>query len=208
MIRIKVCGLTEPEHIAAAVEAGVDAIGLVLAPSVRQVSVDRAARLLDGVPESIERFAVFRVPDRAVISAIASLPFTVLQGEASYDGPVPDEWTWLPTYRNDSTLLSRVLARSDGPRWPDGLVLVDGPGDAGEGIVGDWERVRRLGLRVPVMLAGGLSEDNVIQGITAARPVAVDVSSGVESTRGVKDPDRIAAFVQAVRYRSGASEAS
>ncbi len=198
-MRIKVCGLTEPEHVDAAVEAGVDAIGLVLVPSVRQVSVDLAARLLERVPEHIERFAVFRIPDPTTVAAIASLPFTVLQGDATYTGPVPKNWRYVPTYRNDATVLERLTVPSVGTAWTDGLVLVDGPGEAGEGITGNWARARAMAATVPLMLAGGLSPDNVVAAIFAVKPVAVDVSSGVESARGVKDPLRIVQFVRVVR---------
>jgi phosphoribosylanthranilate isomerase len=198
-VRIKVCGLTEPEHVDAAVEAGVDAIGLVLVPSVRQVSVDTAARLLERVPAHIERFAVFRIPDADTVAAIASLPFTVLQGDASYQGLVPSGWRYVPTYRNDATVLDRLVVPTAGSAWTDGLVLVDGPGEAGEGVTGNWARARAMALRVPLMLAGGLSPDNVVAAISAVQPFAVDVSSGVESARGVKDPERIVRFVRVVR---------
>lgn len=198
-MRVKVCGLTEPEHVDAAVEAGADAVGLVLVPSVRQVSVDAAARLLERIPEHIERFAVFRVPDPQTVAAISSLPFTVLQGDASYTGPVPKGWSFVPTYRNDDTVLSRLVVPSAGARWTDGLVLVDGPGEAGEGVTGNWSRAREMATRVPLMLAGGLSPDNVADAIVAVRPAAVDVSSGVERTRGVKDCERIVQFVRVVR---------
>jgi phosphoribosylanthranilate isomerase len=198
-VRIKVCGLTEPEHVDAAVEAGVDAIGLVLVPSVRQVSVDLAARLLERVPPHIERFAVFRVPDTATVAAIASLPFTVLQGDAVYTGPVPEGWRYVSTYRNDASVLERLVTQEAGLSWTDGLVLVDGPGEAGEGVTGNWARARSMAERVPLMLAGGLSPDNVVGAIRAVMPFAVDVSSGVESARGVKDVQRIVQFVRVVR---------
>ena len=198
-MRIKVCGLTHPEHVDAAVQAGVDAIGLVLVPSVRQVSIETAARLLERIPEHIERFAVFRVPDAATVMAISQLPFTVLQGDATYRGPVPDGWNYVSTYRNDDTVLDRLVVPPRGASWTEGLVVLDGPGDAGEGVTGNWERARHMASRVPLMLAGGLSPDNVMAAVAAAQPVAVDVSSGVESARGVKDPSRIAAFVRVVR---------
>lgn len=198
-MRIKVCGLTQPEHVDAAVQAGVDAIGLVLAPSVRQVSVDVAASLLERIPAHIERFAVFRVPDAETVSAISALPFTVLQGDATYDGPVPLGWRYVPTYRNDATVLDRLVAPKLGEHWTDGLVLVDGPGEAGEGVTGNWARAQQMASRVPLMLAGGLSADNVVAAIAEVQPVAVDVSSGVESARGVKDVRRIAHFVEVVR---------
>ena len=189
-MRVKICGLMHPEHIAAAVESGADAIGLVLAPSVRQVSVDRAARLLEGVPDDVERFAVFRMPDPDLVRAIASLPFTVLQGEAGYVGPVPEGWRYMSTYRNDADVLDRVGEAPVSSAWTQGLVLLDGPGEAGAGVAGDWERARAVARSVPLMLAGGLSIDNVAEALSAVQPVGVDVSSGVERSRGVKDAEK------------------
>lgn len=198
-MRIKICGLTEPEHIAAAVEAGADAIGLVMVPSVRQVSPERAAELLAHVPDTVERFAVFRLPDPDLVRRIADLPFTVLQGEAAYAGPIPRGWRFVPTFRDEPAVVSLVGQRAGGEHWTDGLVLVDGPGDAGAGVTGSWQRAQQMARQAPLMLAGGLSPDNVADAITAVRPAAVDVSSGVEAVRGRKSADLIFQFVQRAR---------
>jgi phosphoribosylanthranilate isomerase len=202
-VYVKICGLTHPEHVAAAVEAGADAIGLVLAASPRRVDPDRAARLLEGVPAAVERFAVFRVPELDVLAAVAALPFTAIQHDAAWVGAAPPGWARVPAYANGPDLLERVGPRATGPRWVDGLVVVDGPGDAGAGVVGDWARAAACAARGPLMLAGGLSPENVADAIRAVRPAAVDVSSGVERTRGLKDPERVAAFVRAARGALG-----
>ncbi len=188
MIRVKVCGLTTPEAVRAAVDAGVDAVGFVLARSPRQVDLETAARLCEEVPPFVTRVAVARWP----APALGALPVEVVQLYPPLGAPAPELGgrRYLPAFCDAPDLLERVAEAPPGP------VLLDG-GVAGSGEAGDWARIAAVTRRV--VLAGGLGPDNVAAAIRAVRPAAVDVSSGVESAPGVKDPGRIRAFVQAVR---------
>lgn len=189
--RIKICGLRHPEAVAAAVAAGADAVGFVFAESPRRVTVDEAARLAEDLPDEVVTVAVLHHPDLALVDAVL-------------DGLQPH---FLQTDNDDFQTIhlrgpSRPLPvfRSNRPlpeRLP-GLLLYEGP-VSGSGRVGDWETARRLARETRVVLAGGLDPDNVAAALGRVRPYAVDVSSGVESAPGFKDPERIHRFVTAVR---------
>ncbi len=190
---VKLCGLRTVVDVEAAVAAGADALGFVLAPSVRQVDEATVKELLDHVPVGILAVAVTRHPTPEELALVDRLPFDLLQGDATFvgDAPVP----YWPVFPDGPDLAARIAA--DGRRGLWGTVLVDGPRGGGRGEPADWARVAALD--VPVCLAGGLSPDNVAEAIRVARPVAVDVSSGIESTPGRKDPARMRTFVAATR---------
>jgi phosphoribosylanthranilate isomerase len=195
-VRVKICGVTTPEAIEAAVAAGADAIGFVLAAdSPRRLDLAAARRLAALVPPFVVRVAVLRHPTpdeaRAVVDALAP---DLLQAEPSdalqraLDGRV----RLLPVLHDDPDLLSRLPVEAP-------LVLLEAEGRGGRGIPPDHARAAAAARRVRLVLAGGLTPENVGAAIAAVRPFAVDVSSGVESAPGVKDPHRIAAFIAAVR---------
>ncbi len=190
---VKLCGLRTVADVEAAVDAGAHALGFVLAPSVRQIDEPTAARLLDAVPVGIPAVAVTRHPTLEELALVDRLPFDLLQGDATFLGEaaVP-YWPVLP---DGPDLARRIAAEPRRGLW--GTVLVDGPRGGGRGEPADWVRVGALD--VPVCLAGGLRQDNVAEAIRLARPVAVDVSSGVEVERGRKDAARMRAFVDATR---------
>jgi phosphoribosylanthranilate isomerase len=198
MTRVKICGLRDVEHVRVAIDAGADAVGFVLAASPRRVTPEEAARLLD-VAVGVVRVAVVRAPTDADVAVVNALPFDAMQGEGARPAGLAPDRRWIPAFRNDADIMARVPASAGGPHWLDGAVLLDGPGDAGAGVVGDWERAGRLARRVPVLLAGGLNPENVADAVRVVRPLGVDVSSGVERERGEKDVARIRAFVDAVR---------
>lgn len=201
-MQVKVCGLSDPRHVEVAVRAGATAIGLVFAPgSPRRIDPGRAVELL-AAAAGVERVAVFRRPE--ALDALAGLPFDAVQAEAGWDGPVPAGWYLLPAYRN-----------APGVAYPDawgparglrGAILLDGPVGGGAGVRGDVARAAALARRGPVVLAGGLTPDNVAGAIAEIAPWGVDVSSGVERAPGDKDPVRIEAFVAAAMEAAGGSD--
>jgi phosphoribosylanthranilate isomerase len=193
---VKVCGLRTAEDVDAALAAGVDAIGFVLVPSARQVSVDDARALAAHVAGRAQTVGVFRRldPDAVAMSAAAGLDLA----QGVLDG-VPAGPGVLPVLADGPDLTARAAALA-APR-----LLVDAP-DFGAGETADWRRIATLARARPVVLAGGLSPQNVGRAIEMVRPAGVDVSSGIERTRGVKDADRILAFTLAARAASAPLE--
>lgn len=189
--RVKICGLTAPEAVAAAVEAGADAVGFVFAESPRRIGIDMALRLAAGVPEDVATVAVMRHPDRDLVDAVLTdLRPHFLQTDAEDFETIHLEGPTRPL----------AVFRSGGPPPPriPRLLLFEGP-VSGSGQTADWEAARALAREARLVLAGGLDPDNVALAIKRVRPYAVDVSSGVESAPGVKDPELIHRFVTAVR---------
>lgn len=196
-VRIKVCGLTTHDMVEAAVEAGVDAVGVVLSPSPRQVTPSRAAALLSGLPGYVAGVAVYRHPDHVLAdAAVSSLPEWFLhQSDATdFDGPlntVP-RGRRVPVVRLGNGFDS-AITKHEGS-----MVLVEGK-DSGTGTPAPWHDAKPWMDRCRVVIAGGLGIENVSEVVRSLQPFAVDVSSGVESAPGVKDAAMIREFVQAVR---------
>lgn len=187
---VKICGLTTPEGVAAAVKAGANAAGFVFSPSPRQVTPAQARTLAAALPSSMRRVAVFRHPPPGWISTVLDeFPADWVQSDAA-DLPGVDLGgaEALPVFRSGAPLP---------PLLPE-LVLFEGP-DSGVGRVADWPAAAALAERTRVILAGGLNPANLAEALAAVRPWGVDVSSGVESSPGVKDPALVAAFVAAAR---------
>ena len=189
---VKICGLRTVVEVEAAVQAGADAIGLVFARSPRQVSVAEARVLRDAIPKGVEAVAVYRTPGPELHEVLA-LGFDRIQTDATWTASSLAAARWLPALSDGSDVLTR--ARS----LPKGLILVDGPLGGGRGVQADADRVADVARMRPMVLAGGLSPDNVARAIAGVRPYGVDVSSGVESAPGIKDPMRVRAFVAAAR---------
>ena len=199
-VHVKICGLTRDEDVKAAVMAGADAIGFVFTSSPRRISVDTAIRLVSYVPEDVLRVGLFLDQDRSEIEHVVnSVPLDVLQfhgSETEQDCSVFD-LPWLKAIAMEHTG-SAVQAET---RYPGAMgLLLDShskgkPG--GSGKVFDWSLSGSLSK--PVWLAGGLNADNVNQAIHTVKPFAVDVSSGVETSPGVKDASLIKRFIEVVR---------
>ena len=188
-VRVKICGIQDTETLAAAVVAGADAVGFVIAASPRQVSFSQAAELLGSVPPTVESMVVTRDAQTEELDQLFALarPDYLQADAASLEGLVlPAGCRPLPVYRN--------LAPQD---YPDYL-LFEGA-DSGTGKTANWSLARELARHTRLILAGGLHAGNVGEAIAAVRPYGVDVSSGVESAPGVKDPQRIREFIAAVR---------
>lgn len=193
---VKICGLTTVDQVRAACDAGADAIGLVFAEgSVRKVSVEQARTLLAAVSPGVVKIAVYKHYAAMDAVEIAELGFDAVQS-FTYEALLPEGAFALPAMREDM-----VVRAPPGAMNPDGFkgcLLVEGA-VSGAGVTANWDDVQEMAEHVPVVLAGGLNPGNVAEAIATVRPVGVDVSSGVESTRGVKDPDLIRAFIGAVR---------
>lgn len=191
---VKICGLRTPEAVAAAVAAGADALGFVFADSPRRVTPAEARALCAGVPGHVLRVAVMRHPSPAEWQAVAeTFAPDWLQTDAG-DLPalvLPPGVRSLPVFRDRPDFDPAAAAGAD-------LVLFEAA-ESGQGAAADRGRAAALARRTRVILAGGLNPDNVAEAIRAVRPHGVDVSSGVESARGIKDLGRIAAFIAAVR---------
>ncbi len=188
-IRIKICGLTSREAVRAAVDAGADSLGFVFADSPRRVSVAQANELTSDLPPEITRVAVMRHPSAAEVDAVLEgfRPDFLQTDHADFQaiglhGPCRP----LPVYRDGQAMPERIPY----------LLLYEGP-VSGSGQVADWGAAARLARSTRLILAGGLSADNVREAIKAVQPYGVDVSSGVEAAPGRKDPQRIREFVEA-----------
>ncbi len=199
--RIKICGLTRAEDVDAAVGAGADAIGFVFYPdSPRYVTLQQAAKLATRIPPFVDIVGLFvNAAPEAVAAACAALPLNVLQFHGDEDAAYCRQFAraYLRAARVRPGLDLVEFARS----FPDarGLLLdafVEGYG--GGGHVFDWTLIPPC-LPSFLVLSGGLTAANVGDAIERVRPVAVDVSSGVEMSKGIKDHSKIAAFVAAVR---------
>lgn len=199
--RIKICGLTREEDVKAAVAAGADAIGFVFyPPSPRYVPPQRAAELVRLIPPFVDVVGLFvNAAPETVLAACNALPINVLQFHGDEDAAYCRQFgrPYLRAARVRPGLDLVEFARS----FPDarGLLLdafVEGYG--GGGHVFDWTLIPPA-LPGFLILSGGLNAGNVGDAVRRVQPVAVDVSSGVEMGKGIKDHAKIAAFVDAVR---------
>ena len=208
--RIKICGLTREADVDAAVEAGADAIGFVFyAASSRHVSVARAAALAQRLPPFVTPVGLFvNASAAAIAAAIAAVPTLLLQfhGDESAADCTSAGRPYIRAARVDPGVDLLDFASRFAQAQ---AILLDAhvEGYGGGGKVFDWSLVRAE-LPLPVVLSGGLHAGNVIQGIQQLRPWAVDVSSGVESAKGIKDADAIRRFCDAVREADARANAS
>ncbi len=203
--RIKICGLTRPEDVRAAVAAGADAVGLVFyPPSPRALSFDRAAELVALLPPFVTAVGLFVNPAPAFVAeACARVPLQLLQfhGDETDAECARHGLPWIKAARmRPGVDLVEFAASHPGAR---GILLdafVEGYGGGGK--VFDWSLIP-AGLDRPIILSGGLDAANVADAVRHVRPWAVDVSSGVEAAKGIKDAAKIAAFVAGVRNADG-----
>ena len=203
--RIKICGLTRAQDVRAAVDGGADAIGFVFyPPSPRAVSIEQAAELVALLPPFVTSVGLFVNPAPGEVEAVLErVPLQLLQfhGDeaeaecARYGRP----WIKAARMRPGVDLLEFAASH---PRASGILVdaFVDGYGGGGKTF--DWTLIP-AGFARPLMLSGGLDADNVVDAVRRVRPWAVDVSSGVESAKGIKDAEKIAAFIAGVRHADG-----
>ena len=210
--RIKICGLTRVEDVAVAVQAGADALGFVFYPrSPRAVSAAQAGALMAAMPPFVTPVALFVNATLDEVVAVARVaPFALLQfhGDetpaqcAAIAGAVGRPFLRVFRVRPD-TCAADLLECEDQYRtaspWFSSLLLdtyVDAYGGAGKGF--DWSLIPKE-LAPRVVLSGGLSVSNATDAVRRVRPFALDISSGVEQHKGIKDARKIADFVKAVR---------
>jgi phosphoribosylanthranilate isomerase len=199
--RVKICGITRSEDVQAAARAGADAIGLVFyPPSPRYLHVDWARQLVSEVPPFVGTVALFVNPAAAeVYTVLERVRPAMLQfhGEESavFCAQFGVPYIKACRVKPDVDLLEYLRPFSGAAGW-----LLDSHveeyGGVGESF--DWSLIPAERIR-PLVLSGGLSRDNVGEAIRRVRPWAVDVSSGVESSKGIKDAAKIAAFIAEVR---------
>lgn len=190
--RIKICGITTHEAIKACIDAGIDAVGVVFAASPRRIDPHAARELIASLPSFITSVGVFKDSSPSETFAAAEQSgITMIQADAdelsglNWTGPT------LPVFRTHTDLSPALHS-------PAALILIEGQG-SGIGVPADWSVAAPIAQHRPIVLAGGLTAATVADAIRLVRPFAVDVSSGVESARGVKDPRLIHAFADAVR---------
>ena len=200
--RVKICGITSPEHGLAAARHGADAIGLIFyRPSPRLVTIERAREIATAVPPFVARVAVFVNPSAAEVDAVirGCRPDLVqFHGEETPEFCRAFGLPYLRAVRvrRGVDLLEYLSPFHDAAGW-----LLDAYRDdlyGGTGEMFDWGLIPQR-LARPVVLSGGLDAGNVGEAIRRVRPWAVDVSSGVESAKGVKDERLIAALIAGVR---------
>ena len=199
--RIKICGLTREADVDAAVEAGADAIGLVFyARSPRHVSVAQARRLVDRLPPFVTPVALFVNPSREEVASVtAALPQVLLQFHGD-EAAADCEQYGRPYIRAARMAEGLDLLHFASQFASAQALLLDAhaEGYGGSGKVFDWSAIPPNVPR-PVVLSGGLSPANVTDGVLRVRPWAVDVSTGVESSKGIKDAAAMRRFCDAVR---------
>ena len=187
---IKICGMTTPDAIATALEAGADAIGFVFAASPRQLTPEAAAQLARPARGRVRCIAVTRHPGQPALDELLRVfrPDVLQTDEADLGAlRLPPSLELLPVVR------AAERAAALPPR-----ILFEGPA-SGSGTASDWSAARRLSRSTQLVLAGGLDCASVAQAIATVRPFGVDVSSGVEARPGVKSPLKITQFVAAAR---------
>ena len=205
MVKIKICGLRSPEHARVAALVGVDAVGLVFHPgSSRCVDMEGAREICRVLPPFVTTVGLFVDASAAVIEAVLErVPLQMLQFHGDESESDCERWgrPYLKALRMRPGLdVAAALEAHPGAAG----ILLDSyqPGvPGGTGSSFDWARIPRTSNRA-LVLAGGLNAENVGEAISRVTPWAVDVSGGVESRPGVKDPVAIERFVRAVRASS------
>lgn len=197
-IRCKICGLTRPEDIQAAVQAGADALGLVFyPPSPRAVSLEQAVELMQAAPPFVVTVGLFVDPEPEWVRAVLQqVPLDLLQFHGDEDEAFCRQFN--RPYIKALRMKPDLDPVSEARRWPSAKgFLLDAyqpgvPGGTGEQF--DWQRFP-VSRDQSWILAGGLTPDNIQEAVKATQPYAVDVSGGVEANRGIKCPQKITEFI-------------
>ena len=201
-VRVKICGITRVEDALAAAAAGADAIGLVFyAGSPRAVGVEQARAIIAALPPFVTTVGLFVDAGRdELVHILASVPLDLLQfhGDESAEQCEGFGRPYIKALRVRAG--DDIVARVADYPGAQGILLdayVEGvPGGTGEAF--DWSLIPQ-GLSKPLILAGGLRPDNVAAAVARVRPYAVDVSGGVEASKGIKDAQKVGAFIRAAR---------
>lgn len=209
MTPFKICGLTTPDTVDAAVAAGSFALGFnFFAPSPRYLALERAAALIERVCVGVRRVAVLVDPDDALIDAVLGVGIDTLQlhgAEGAARVAAVMARTGRPVWQAVGVSTRAEITAAVADAGPAEWLLLDAkaPNDAalpgGNGLAFDWRLLSGMVIDRPWGLGGGLAPHNVAQAIGAARPGFVDVSSGVEEGAGVKSIAKIRAFAESAR---------
>ena len=200
--RVKICGIKTPEAMTAALEAGADFVGLVFHPdSPRHVEIEVAAYLASYVPDGVKVVGLFVDPsDEKLLEILANVRIDMIQ---LHGNESPTRVAEIKTLTRKPILKAFGISAAadlkqindyDAADW----ILLDTPG-GGTGKTFDWGLLKGFQPSKPWMLAGGLTPETVAPAIRRLKPNAVDVSGGVESERGLKDPVKIRAFLTAAK---------
>jgi len=200
--RVKICGITREQDAEAAVECGADAIGFVFyESSPRHITVERAAAIARLLPPFVTTVALFVNADEVTVASVVDqvgVDLLQFHGQERPDYCASHRRPWIRAVRvkpeTDLLTLQSEFAAARG-------LLLDAyrpgvPGGTGETF--DWDRIP-MELASQIVLAGGLSPENVGDAVRRVRPYAVDVSGGVEAAKGIKDRQKIKAFIEEVR---------
>ncbi len=212
MVLVKICGVDAPDSVAMAMLEGAAMLGFnFYPPSPRYLTPERAGRLVSSVPSGIDRVGLFvDASDQEIGAVLDKAPLDLIQVQGS---ETPERVEGIRT-----TFKRPVIKaiKVESPADLDGAAVFDGVADwllfdakapktlanalpGGNGISFDWRMLKGRRFRRPWLLAGGLNADNLATAVAESGAVAVDVSSGVESAPGVKDPQRIKAFLEVAR---------
>lgn len=200
MTKIKICGNTRKADVDLAVELGVDLLGFIFGPSKRHIEVDQARQLVGDIPDAVERVGVFvSEPVEVIVQAVEACGLTAVQ---IYRPITPEDRglgvTLLPALRvrNGEDLDALRFEPGDHPLLDTWASDTTG---GGTGQTWDWGKASRLARRYPILVSGGLTPSNVRDALDRLRPWGVDVCSGVEAEPGLKNHEKLRAFVEAVR---------
>ena len=207
MTDVKICGLSTPETLTTAIEGGAKFIGLVFHPdSPRHVDIEVGRYLAKSVPDTVEIVGLFVNPnDPTLLEVLTEIPLSMIQlhgGEAPTRVNEIKELTGLPVIKaipvEDHSDIMRAELYEGIADW----LLFDAKGEelpGGNGRPFDWTILEGYSGKTPWMLAGGLTPENIGAALKIVTPDAVDVSSGVETGKGIKDMNKIQAFIEAVK---------
>ena len=201
MIRVKICGITREQDAVATVRAGADAIGLqFVETSPRRITVERAIQLRKEIPPFVSVVGVFLNAKREDILRtveLAGLDYVQLHGDES-----PDFVRDLPVRTIKTLGVSTAQDIVDLDRYPADAILLDTKVNGRCGGTGqrfDWSLLKELQTYLPIILAGGLRAENIVEAIRTAKPQIVDVCTGVESAPGIKSFEKMREFISIVR---------
>jgi len=198
MVKVKICGITNLDDAQAAVEYGADALGFVFAPSQRQVTAKLVRGIVAKLPPFICKVGVFVNGDLALVTetmSLCNLDLAQLHGDEGPDYCAALFPKAVKVFNSNS-----MPPRTELIRYKVAAYMLDIDKEAAFNESEQkklWQLAHRLGVYGPVILAGGLTPENVGEAIKVARPYAVDVSSGVEAETGKKDQDKMRAFLRA-----------
>lgn len=203
MTQVKICGLSTPETLTAAIECGADFVGLVFyPPSPRHIEPEVAQYLASFIPENVKIVGLFVDPtDELLDTAFYHVPNLMIQlhGNETIDRVKEIKEKYKAKIIKSISIETRTdLQKADDYQNIADWILFDAKGEklpGGNGIAFDWSILEGYTRHTPFLLAGGLTPENVAEAIETVKPDAVDVSSGVESAPGMKDSDKIRSFI-------------